>query len=455
MSGAPSSSTEPVTHIHQLIAYIEQGARPKHEWRIGTEHEKFVHRLEDFGPVDYAGERGIGEFLIRMQRFGWEPVHEAGNVIALKRAGGASISLEPGGQIELSGAQLESLHDTCSEVGNHLEQVNEVSRELQVGMLGFGFHPHWRREQIPWMPKQRYDVMGRYMPQVGSMGLDMMLRTCTVQVNLDFSSESDMVRKMRVGMALQPIATALFANSPLCEGKPNGYLSYRSRVWEDTDPDRCGILPFVFESGMGIERYVEYVLDVPMYFVHRDGFYVDCAGESFRDFLAGRLPQLPGEYPTLGDWDLHLSTLFPEVRLKQFLEMRGADGGGWQGLCALPALWTGLLYDSAALSAAEELISDWSGEEVMQLRHEVPRTALRTQFRNTTVREIARDVLAIADEGLANRNRLDKRGRDERRHIERLWQTVDSGVTPAEELLDVFHNRWRGDIEPVYTEFAY
>lgn len=455
MSGAPSSSTEPVTHASQLAEYIEQGARPVEQWRIGTEHEKFVHRLEDFAPLTYAGERGIGAFLTGMQRFGWEPVYEGANVIALRREGGASISLEPGGQLELSGAQLESLHETCVEVGNHLDQVNEISSELQVGMLGFGFHPQWCREQIPWMPKQRYDVMGRYMPKVGSMGLDMMLRTCTVQVNLDFSSEADMVRKMRVAMALQPIATALFANSPLSEGKPNGYLSYRSRIWEDTDPDRSGILPFVFDAAMGIERYVDYALDVPMYFVYRHGYFVDCAGESFREFMAGRLPQMPGEYPTIGDWDLHLSTLFPEVRLKQFLEMRGADGGSWRDLCALPALWTGLLYDSVALAAAEELIGDWSAEEVMELRHEVPRSALRTRFRSRSVAEIASDVLSIADEGLANRQRLDKCGRDERRHIERLWETVESGVTPAEELLDVYHNRWRGRVEPVYSEFAY
>ena len=455
MSGAPSSLIEPVTDVNQLAGHIEQGARPPEQWRIGTEHEKFVHRLDDFAPAPYAGERGIGEFLRRMQRFGWEPIYEGDDIIALKREGGASISLEPGGQVELSGAQLETLHETCREVGNHLDQVDEVARELQIGMLGFGFHPQWRREQIPWMPKQRYEVMGRYMPQVGSMGLDMMLRTCTVQVNLDFASEADMVSKMRVAMALQPIATALFANSPLSEGRPNGYLSYRSRIWEDTDPDRCGVLPFVFDSGMGIERYVEYALDVPMYFVYRNGLYLDCAGESFREFMRGRLPQLPGEYPTLGDWDLHLSTLFPEVRLKQFLEMRGADGGSWLGICALPALWTGLLYDSAALAAAEELIKEWSIEEVMMLRHDVPRYGLQTRLRNSTVANIARDVLTIAEDGLINRGCLDSYGSDERRHIERLWETVDNGITPAEELLDAYHNRWQGRVERVYADFAY
>ena len=455
MSGIPNQPGEPVTGVAQLAEHLERGSRSPEQWRIGTEHEKFVHHLEDFSPVPYEGERGIGAFLEGLVRFGWQPVRESGRIIALKREGGASVSLEPGGQVELSGAQLETLHESCIEVREHLQQVDTVAQELQIGFSGFGFHPVWRREQIPWMPKARYGVMRRYMPQVGKLGLDMMLRTCTVQVNLDFSSEADMVRKFRVGLALQPIATALFANSPFSDGRPNGYLSYRSRVWEDTDPDRCGMLGFVFESGMGFERYVDYVLDVPMYFVYRDGQYIDCAGESFRDFMAGRLPQLPGERPTLSDWDDHLTTLFPEVRLKQFLEMRGADGGPWRGLCALPALWTGLLYDDAALAAAEALIRDWSVEEIVTLRHEVPRTALDTPFRDTTVGALAREVLTIASDGLRNRQRLDQRGRDERRHLERLWEIVDAGRTPAQDLLDAYHGRWGGSLDPVFTEYAY
>ena len=454
----PATATppgEPVTSARQLAEHLERGARPPEQWRIGTEHEKFVHHLEDFTPVPYGGERGVGAFLEALTRFGWRPVHEDGRLVALKREGGASVSLEPGGQVELSGAQLADLHETCVEVQDHLKQVDTVARELQIGFSGFGFHPVWRRDQIPWMPKARYAIMGRYMPQVGSLGLDMMLRTCTVQVNLDFASEADMRRKFRVGLALQPIATALFANSPFTEGRPNGYLSYRSRVWEDTDPDRCGMLDFVFEGGMGFERYVDYVLDVPMYFVYRDGRYIDCAGASFRDFMAGRLPQLPGERPTLSDWDDHLSTLFPEVRLKQFLEMRGADGGPWRGLCALPALWTGLLYDDAALSAAEALVRDWRVEEIRALRHEVPRTALQTRFRNTTVGAIARDVLTIAADGLRNRQRLDNQGQDERCHLDRLWEIVNSGRTPADELLEAYHGRWQGSLEAILTEYAY
>ncbi len=455
MSGIPSQSGEPVTEVGQLVEHLEKGSRPREKWRIGTEHEKFVHRLEDYAPVPYEGDRGIGAFLEGLTQFGWEPVLEEGRVIALKREGGASVSLEPGGQVELSGAQLESLHETCREVRDHLRQVDTVASALNVGLTGFGFHPVWRREEMPWMPKARYGVMRRYMPQVGNLGLDMMLRTCTVQVNLDFSSEADMVRKFRVGLALQPIATALFSNSPFTDGQPNGYLSYRSRVWEDTDPDRCGMLDFVFDAGMGFERYVEHALDVPMYFVYREGRYIDCAGESFRDFLAGRLPQRPGERPTLSDWDDHLSTLFPEVRLKRFLEMRGADGGPWRGLCALPSLWTGLLYDDAALAAAESLISDWSVEEMAALRHQVPRTALKTPFRGTTVGELARQVLTIAADGLRNRARLDDQGRDERRHLERLWEIVETGTTPAEDLLEAYHGRWGGSLEPIFTEYAY
>ena len=455
MSGIPSEAGEPVTDLRQLAEYLERGCRPREAWSIGTEHEKFVHHLEDFTPVPYEGERGIGAFLEGLTRFGWQPVHEDGRVIALKREGGASVSIEPGGQLELSGAQLGDLHQTCREVRDHINQVDPVARELDVGLAGFGFHPLWSREQIPWMPKSRYGVMRRYMPRVGTMGLDMMLRTCTVQVNLDFSSERDMVRKMRVGMALQPVATALFANSPFTEGRPNGFLSYRSHVWEHTDPDRCGLLGFVFEDGMGFERYVDYVLDVPMYFVVRDGRYIDCAGESFRDFMAGRLPQLPGERPTLDDWELHLSTLFPEVRLKQFLEMRGADGGPWRGLCALPALWTGLLYDDAALAAAESLIADWTPEEMQRLRHEVPRTGLDTPFRGGSVGDLARQVLAIAADGLHNRQLLDTEGRDERRHLERLWETVESGRTPAEELLEAYSGRWNQSLVPILSEYAY
>ncbi|HSK39127.1 MAG TPA: glutamate--cysteine ligase [Arenibaculum sp.] len=454
MSAPPKSSHEPVTDHRQLASYVEQGCKPADQWRIGTEHEKFAFRLSDLRPLPYDGPDGIGELLNRMTRFGWDPVTEGGNVIALSD-GACSVSLEPGGQVELSGAPLVSLHDTCEEVHEHLRQVKEVGRELGIGMLGLGFIPKWRRDEIPWMPKGRYRIMREYMPKKGTLGLDMMSRTCTVQVNLDYSSEADLVRKFRVSLALQPLATALFANSPFTEGRPNGFQSLRSHIWTDTDSDRCGDLPFVFENGFGIERYVDYALDVPMYFVYRDGHYVDASGQSFRDFMQGKLPALPGELPLLSDWGDHLTTLFPEVRLKKFLEMRGADGGPWRRLCALPALWVGLLYDAQALDAAWDLVKDWTEEERADLRAQVPRRGLRTPFRGRTLRELSMQVLEIAKAGLARRRRFDRWGDDETHFLETLLMIAESGRTPADELLDLYHGPWGESVDPVYEEFAY
>ena len=452
MSAPPLSSGEPITGKQQLVDYIAAGCKPAEDWRIGTEHEKFVFRLDNLRPANY--DEGIRPLLEGLTRFGWTPVLENGKPIALS-SGKASISLEPGGQFELSGAPLETLHQTCSEVHEHLRQVHEVTRELGLGMIGLGFNPKWQRADIPWMPKGRYKIMGDYMPKVGSLGLDMMLRTCTVQVNLDFSSEADMVRKFRVSLALQPIATALFASSPFTEGKPNGYLSYRSHIWTDTDNDRSGMLPFVFKQGFGFERYVDYMLDVPMYFVYRDGRYIDASGQSFRDFMAGKLPALPGQTPGMGDWTDHMTTAFPEVRLKRFLEMRGADGGPWRRLCALPALWVGLLYDSAALDAAADLVKTWTEEERTALRRDVPRHGLRTPFRGAELRGIALQVLDIAREGLRRRAKRDACGEDESHYIDSLFQIASTGRTTADELLDDYKNKWNGQIDPIFTDYAY
>ncbi|MGD1876601.1 MAG: glutamate--cysteine ligase [Kiloniellaceae bacterium] len=454
MSAPPQSQGDLITDKAQLIAYLESGCKPPEAWRIGTEHEKFCYSLDDFRPLPYSGERGIQALLEGLQRFGWMPVTEDGNVIALSK-NGAGVSLEPGGQFELSGAPLKTIHDTCSEVHTHLDQIRQVAGPLNVAAMGLGFQPKWARADIPWMPKGRYKIMGDYMPKVGSLGLDMMLRTCTVQVNLDFASEADMVKKFRTSLALQPVATALFANSPFTEGRPNGFLSYRSHIWTDTDPDRCGILPFVFEDGMGFERYVDHVLDVPMYFVYRDGKYIDAAGQSFRDFLDGRLPALPGEKPGMGDWADHLSTLFPEVRLKKFLEMRGADGGPWKSLCALPAFWVGLLYDDSALDAAWDLVKDWTLEEHQYLRDEVPKQALHTPFRGRTLNAVANRAVEIAAAGLKARNRLDGQGDNESHFLALLRSRVEREKCPAEYLLDDFHGRWKGSIDPVFTECAY
>ncbi len=454
MSGPSAVKETPIERREQLVEYLVSGTREVDKWKIGTEHEKFGFRLDDLRPPTYAGERGIGAMLKGLTRFGWSPVEENGNVIALTRGDG-SITLEPAGQLELSGGQVDTIHDTCREVTSHLKEVKTVADELQLGFFGMGFQPKWKREEMPWMPKGRYAIMRRYMPLKGNLGLDMMTRTCTVQVNLDVSDEADMVKKFRVALALQPIATALFADSPFTEGKPNGYLSYRSHIWTDTDPDRTGMLDFVFEDGFGFERYTDYLLDVPMYFSYRDGRYIDLAGRSFRDFLAGKLPELPGELPTLKDWADHTTTAFPEVRLKKYLEMRGADGGRWSRLCALPAFWVGLLYDSTALDAAWDLVKDFSMAERNALRDGVPKQALKLPFRGATVRDLAIEALKIAGEGLARRNRLSAKGVSEASFLEPLIEYADANQTPAERKLELFHNVWKGNIDPLFREFAY
>lgn len=438
----------------QLVAYLEAGAKPKADWRIGTEHEKFAYHLEDLSPLAYDGAAGIGAILRGLTRFGWQPITEAGNIIALKQ-NGASVTLEPGGQLELSGAPLETVHETCSEVHTHLAQVKEIGEALGVGFLGLGYHPFLNVDDAPMMPKARYRIMRDYMPTRGALGRDMMFLSCTVQVNLDFSSEADMVKKFRTALALQPVATALFANSPFRQGTPNGFASYRSHIWTDTDPDRTGMLPFVFEAGMGYERWADYVLDAPMYFVARQDRLIDAAGQSFRDFLAGRLPALPGEKPTLKDWEDHLTTVFPEVRLKHFLEMRGADGGPWSRLCALPALWVGLLYDQSALDAAWDLAKDWTLEEHEVLRAEVPKTGLKTEFRGETVRDLAGRVLDIATAGLDARARLNTGGETEAGFLSALHDAVDTGHAPADDLLARYHGPWAGDVRKVFEEFSY
>jgi len=454
MSGPSTASDTPITDRHQLAEVLASGEKPRDAWRIGTEHEKFGFRLDDLRPPAFDGERGIEALLKGLVRFGWAPYEENGRVIALARDG-ASVTLEPAGQLELSGAPLRTIHDTCKEVGSHLREVREVADELQLGFLGMGFQPKWRRDEMPWMPKGRYQIMKAYMPKVGNLGLDMMTRTCTVQVNLDYASEADMVKKFRVSLALQPIATALFADSPFTEGKPNGFLSYRSHIWTDTDPDRTGMLDFVFEDGFGYERYVDYLLDVPMYFSYRDGIYHDASGKSFRDFLQGRLDVLPGELPTLRDWNDHMTTAFPEVRLKKFLEMRGADGGPWNRLCALPAFWVGLLYDDAALDAAWDLVKDFTLAERHALRDGVPKHALGLPFRGGTARDLARRALEIAVAGLRRRAAQDRCGTDETGFLDPLVEIVESGQTPAERKLALFHGEWQGSVDPVFREFAY
>ncbi|MEN1942105.1 glutamate--cysteine ligase [Luteimonas sp. MJ174] len=455
----PATPDAPIRSRDELVAYLAAGGKPPADWRIGTEHEKFGFRLDDLRPPAYEGDRGIGVLLEGLTRYGWERVEEHGKVVALLKDG-ASVTLEPAGQLELSGAPLETIHDTCREVGSHLFEVKAVADELRLGFLGMGFQPKWARADMSWMPKDRYKIMRAYMPRVGDLGLDMMTRTCTVQVNLDFASEADMVKKFRVSLALQPIATALFADSPFTEGKPNGYLSYRSHIWTDTDPDRTGMLDFVFEDGFGFERYVDYLLDVPMYFSYRDGAdgikkYHDASGQSFRDFMEGRLPVLPGALPTMADWTDHMTTAFPEVRMKKFLEMRGADSGPWNRICALPAFWVGLLYDDASLDAAWDLVKDFSLAERHALRDGVPRHAFKLPFRGGTVRDLALRALEISAAGLARRARLNEQGQDELHFLDPLVEFAQANETPAERKLALYHGEWQGDIDRVFREFAY
>ena len=436
----------------QLVAPMQEGEKAPGDWRIGTEHEKLVYKTDDHRAPSYGEPGGIRDILLELQAFGWEPVEENGQVIAMAGADG-TVSLEPAGQLELSGAAVENLHQTCAETGRHLGQVKAVGEKCGVGFLGLGMWPDKRRDELPIMPKGRYAIMLRHMPRVGSMGLDMMLRTCTIQVNLDYSSEADMAEKFRTSLALQPLATALFANSPFTEGKPNGYLSFRSHIWSDTDPHRTGMLPFVFEDGFGYEKYVDYMLDVPMYFVFREGRYIDAAGQSFRDFLNGKLPALPGELPLESDWIDHLSTAFPEVRLKSFLEMRGADGGPWNRICALPALWVGLLYDQGALDAAWDLVRHWTMDEREALRDAVPKLGLDAPLPGGgKLLDLAREVLPIARAGLSARARLDSSGNNETGFLEPLEEIVETGKVPAQRLLDKFHGEWGGDIGRVYEE---
>lgn len=450
----PQKGGGPIESRDELVTFLSSGCKPKDEWGIGTEHEKFGFDTTTFDPLPYEGAHGIKAMLDGLTRFEWEPVLEGGNIIGLFKDG-ASVSLEPGGQLELSGANLKTIHQTCNEVHTHLAQVQEVANEIGAGFLGLGVSPLWTREETPMMPKGRYKIMANYMPKRGGHGLDMMFRSCTIQTNLDFGSEADMVQKLRVAMALQPIATALFANSPFLEGKPNGFLSYRANIWTDTDPDRTGILPFVFEDGFGFEAYADYALDVPMYFVYRDGVYHDVAGKSFRDFLDGKLEGFEGQVPTLSDWADHLTTIFPEARIKKYMEVRGADGGPWDSICALPALWVGLLYHQPSLDAAWDLAKGWSVEEMEKLRRDVAKLGFKAEIAGRTVLDIAAELLSLARAGLAARGNLDGGGVDEGHFLATLEDRVGRGKTLAEDLLDLYHGPWKGDVSRVFTDCAY
>ena len=453
----PQSGGGPIESRAQLAEYLEAGCKPKSDWRIGTEHEKFGYCRDSLKPLPYAGERSILAVLEGLRDgHGWDPLTEGGNLIGLTK-GGANISLEPGGQLELSGAPLETIHETCDEVNGHLSDVKDIADKIGVGFIGLGASPDWMHEDMPLMPKGRYKLMDAYMQKVGTTGQIMMRRTCTVQVNLDFATEADMVQKMRVALALQPVATALFASSPFFEGKVNGYKSWRSYVWRNLDADRTGMLPFVFEDGFGFERWVDYALDVPMYFVYRDGEYIAALGQSFRDFMDGKLPALPGETPTLSDWADHLTTIFPEARLKKFIEMRGADGGPWRRLCALPAFWVGLMYDQTALDGAWDLVKGWNAETRDELRVAAGRDGLQANVKGISLHDLAREAVALSDAGLRARARKGAGGLipDETHFLDTLKESVEAGQVQADEMFDHYNGDWNGDLNRVYSDYSY
>ncbi len=453
----PQSGGGPITDHSQLAGYLADGCKPKEAWRIGTEHEKFGYCEDTHQPLPYDGARSIKAILEGLRdEFGWQAVNEGDTIVGLVKDG-ANVSLEPGGQLELSGAPLETIHETCDEVNQHLKEVQTVADRIGAKFIGLGAAPEWTHEQMPLMPKGRYKLMDAYMDTVGTHGKQMMRRTCTVQVNLDFSSEADMVKKMRVAVALQPIATALFANSPFFEGAVNGHKSWRSRVWRGLDDARTGMVPFIFDEGFGFEAWAEWVLDVPMYFVYRDGKYVDALGQSFRDFLKGELPALPGETPTLSDWADHLTTVFPEARVKKFIEMRGADGGPWRRLCALPAFWVGLTYDQSALDAAWDMAKGWDAETREALRVASSVDGLHAQVGGLKMHDLAREAVEIAELGLKNRARPGAGGLvpDETHFLNALKESIASGEAPADELLRHYHGDWGGDLSRIYEAYKY
>jgi len=457
MSIPQSGGSAPIEDHAELAQYLADGCKPKDDWRIGTEHEKFGYCKDTQNPLPYEGVHSIKSVLEGLRdQFGWTPVFEAGNIVGLEK-NGANVSLEPGGQLELSGAPLMTILEPCYEVNIHLREFQSVADGAGGRFIGLGAAPIWTHEEMPVMPKRRYKLMTDYMDKVGTHGKQMMYRTCTVQVNLDFGSEADMVKKFRVALALQPVATALFANSPFFEGKLNGHKSWRSRIWRDLDDARTGMLPFVFEAGMGFERYVEYALDVPMYFVYRDGKYINALGQSFRDFLKGELPALMGEKPRMSDWADHLTTAFPEARIKQYMEMRGADGGPWRRLCALPAFWTGLMYDQGALDAAWDLVKGWNAETREAWRVAASVDALQAEVGGVKMQDLAREVLEISEAGLMARAKPGAGGMvlDERHFLNALIDSVESGKVPADELLDKYHGEWGGDLTKIYGEYSY
>jgi len=454
------TDTEPVTDRRQLIEWLEAGCKPHHAYRIGTEHEKFAFYKDTHKPVPYdgiarEGRKGIKDLLVGFRdATGWHEIRDGANLIGLYGEEGGAISLEPGGQFELSGAPLETLHETAAELHAHIDLCHRLADPMGIGFLGIGVTPEWHLSDVPVMPKSRYQIMTAYMPKVGTRGLDMMYRTSTAQVNVDFSSEADMVKKLRVSLALQPLATAFFANSPFIDARPSGRLSERSEIWRDTDNQRAGMLPFAFDAGMGFEAYVDYALDVPMYFIKRGDHYHNVAGASFRDLLAGRLSDVAGAHTTLSDWANHLSTIFPEVRLKRYLEMRGADVGSQAHILAVSAFFTGFLYDQSALDACWDLVKDWTAQERQTLRDDVPRLGFDATIKGRSLAQVGQHILAISRAGLKARSRLNQVGQDEGVYLDLLDERLAHHKTNAHIALEAYEGRWGHSFDGLYDEFS-
>lgn len=442
-------NSPPISSMDDLLRHFREGEKPRERWRIGTEHEKLPFNRHTHQPLPFGGERGIFAILEGLRtRFNWQPVREGENVIALTR-GEASITLEPGGQLELSGAAVTSAHETCAELSQHVREMRELAGELDVVLLMVGRNPVVPSAEMPWMPKERYSIMRRYLPTRGDMALDMMLGTGTVQTNIDYSDELDMARKLRVAMGVSPFLTALFASSPFVAGRPSGYLSSRALVWEHTDPDRCGFIPGVFDPGFGYREYAEYALDVPMFFIHRDGHYLDTSGRSFRRFLE---EGMNGHHATAEDWALHLTTLFPLVRVKQYIELRMADVGPLNMICAFAALTRGLLYDATALAEAEALLAPLSAEEYPALQSDAAKRGLRAQASGRSFQDWARDVVRIAQDGLQRLDAQDAIGENETKLLGPLHRILASGKTLADELLERWDQKWGHRIDAIFDD---
>ena len=428
-----------------LVKIFSEGCKEKIKWKIGTEHEKFGFKKKSLEPINFQDIQQI--FLKLSNKYNWEKVFEDSNLIALKK-NNASITLEPGGQIELSGAPMKNLFETCKEVNQHQSELDDICKSMEIDFLGMGLLPKWKLNKIKLMPKKRYKIMSEYMPQVGSKGLDMMFRTATIQANYDFSSESDMVKKMRVSQSLQPIIIALYANSPFVDGKITNYKSFRSFIWTKTDKKRCGILPFIYDNSFSFERYVDYLLDIPMYFIIRDNEYINMTKYTFRNFLEKKV--LKKIEPNLEDWKIHLTTVFPEVRLKTFIELRGADGGPWSRVCALPAFWTGILYDKKNLNEIWTKISHWDYSGIVNFYENVRRDGLNTFTPDgEKLSDFTKTILNQSGEGLVRRNIKTDRG-NESIFLEPLKKILESGKSPAEMWKKLFFSEWKNDIDMLY-----